>query len=183
MRKIAIATIATVAVSLFASSAFAQGAIVQQSAMGSAIACVPLSSPTLPVPWVQTHGKVEHSATSTADIVLFCPVQISTLTIPLPNPGGAIEPLTVFTVKYVDPDATGAEANVLAELKYADAAGNMVEVAVATSSAQSGGGTGITTMNASIGKLDLSQGQLFVQLTLHRTTTRLFPAVYGWTLH
>jgi hypothetical protein len=59
----------------------------------------------------------------------------------------------------------------------------MVEVAVATSSAQSGGGTGITTMNASIGKLDLSQGQLFVQLTLHRTTTRLFPAVYGWTLH
>ena len=184
MRNLAFATIAAAAVSLFASSsAFAQGLVVQESAVGSAIACVPLSSNTLPVPWVQTHGKVQHNTTSTNDIVLFCPVQPSFLAYPLNVQGYAVDPFTVMTIKYVDPDATGTQANVLAELKFADAAGNMVEVAVASSSAQTNGGTGITTMNANIGKFDLAGGHLFVQLTLHRTSTGLFPAVYGYSLH
>jgi hypothetical protein len=184
MRNLALATISTVAVSLFASSsASAQGLITQEEAVGSAISCVPLSSNTLPVPWVQTHGKVLHNATSTTDIVLFCPVQPSFISYPSGGPASGFEPFTVMTIKYVDPDATGTQANVLAELKYADAAGDMVEVAVASSSAQTGGGTGITTMNANIGKFDLAGGHLFVQLTLHRTTTRLFPTVYGYSLH
>ena len=184
MRNLALATIAAVAVSLFASSsALAQGVIIQEGAVGSAIACVPLSSNTLPVPWVQTHGKVQHNATSTSDIVLFCSVQPSFISYPTGSPAGGVEPFTVMTIKYVDPDATGTQANVLAELKYADAGGNMVEVAVASSGSHTGGGTGITTMDANIGKYDLSGGHLFVQLTLHRTTTNLFPAVYGYTLH
>lgn len=184
MRSLAFATIAAVAVSLFASSsASAQGVVIQEQAVGSAIACVPLSSNTLPVPWVQTHGKVQHNATSTTDIVLFCPVQPSFISFPSGGQGVFTQPFTVMTIKYVDPDASGTQANILAELKYADAAGNMVEVAVASSSAQTNGSTGITTMNANLGKYDASAGQLFVQLTLHRTTSGLVPAVYGYTLH
>jgi hypothetical protein len=143
-----------------------------------------MSTSTVPVPWVQTHGKVMHNTTSTQDIVLFCSVAISTATLPGgPNGGVYGIPLSVMTVKYVDPDATGGQANVLAELKYADDAGNMVELAVASSSAQSGGGTGISTMDANISGLDKAKGQIFVQLTLHRTSTGLFPAVYGFNLH
>jgi hypothetical protein len=182
MRKLALGIV--VVASLFVSrSALAQGVIIQQLAQGSAIACVPLTSATLPAPWVQTHGKVMHNATSTQDIVLFCQVAIDSISFPTPTPGGLVEPLTVMTIKYVDPDATGTQSNVLAELKYADPAGNMVELAVASSSAQSGGGTGISTMDAKIGSIDRASGHLFVQLTLHRTSTGLFPAVYGFTLH
>jgi hypothetical protein len=183
MRKIMLTALATIAVSLFAnSSAFAQGIIVTETAQGSAIACVPMSSPTLPVPWVQTHGKVQHNATSTTDIVLFCQVAITALSFPSNIQGVFGAGLTVMTVKYVDPDGTGSGANVLAELKYADAGGNMIEEAVASSSTQSS--TGITTMDANItGSNFPSGGQLFVQLTLHRTSTGLFPAVYGFELH
>jgi hypothetical protein len=142
-----------------------------------------MSSATWPVPWAQTHGKVLHNGTTTQDVVLFCPVAIDSISIPNPGPGGSFSPLTVMTVKYVDPDGTGTQANVLAELKFADAAGNMVELAVASSSAQANGSTGIATMDANIAQVDSSSGHLFVQLTIHRTTASLAPAVYGYSLH
>lgn len=183
MRIFALA-VAVAVTSLFAApSASAQGIAVFGKASGSAIACVPMSSATWPVPWTQTHGKVVHNGTTTQDVVLFCPVAIDTIAIPTPGPGYSVAPLTVMTVKYVDPDGAGTQANVLAELKYADAAGNMVELAVASSSAQAGGATGIATMDANISQAQINGGQLFVQLTIHRTTSTLAPAVYGYELH
>jgi hypothetical protein len=168
---------------LAASSASAQGVVIYERASGSAIACVPMSSATWPVPWAQTHGKVLHNGTTTQDVVLFCPVAIDSISIPTGTAAGGYSPATVMTVKYVDPDGTGTQANVLAELKYADAGGNMVELAVASSSAQTSGSTGIATMDANIAKGDYSSGHLFVQLTIHRTTAGLAPAVYGYSLH
>jgi hypothetical protein len=179
-----ILALAVAFISLFAArSAFAQGFIFSEGASGSAIACVPMSSATWPVPWTQTHGKVIHNGTTTQDVVLFCPVAIDTIAIPSGGPVGGSQPMTVMTVKYVDPDGTGSQANVLAELKYADAAGNMVELAVASSSAQSSNATGISTMDANISQTPVNGGHLFVQLTIHRTTSSLVPAVYGYSLH
>ena len=182
MRKLALS--AVVVVSLFASRpVFAQGIVDLLGATGSAISCVPLASNTLPVPYVQTHGRVQHATSSVADVVLFCPVQLAATAIPIPTPGGGIQSPKVMTIKYIDPDASGTGANVLAELKFADAGGNMIELAVVSSSTQGSGSTGITTMDVdisdAIGKAD---GHLFVQLTLHRTDRSLFPTVFGYTL-
>lgn len=185
MRKLVPVFVALV-VSLVAARAAHAQIIDEEFATGSAIACVPLSSNTLPVPWVQTHGKVMHNATSTENIVLFCPVSLSNIAIPSGTSAGAVMWPTVFTVKYVDPDATGTVTNVLAELKYADAGGNMIELAVASSSAQQNGGTGISTMDAKIAstKPDVwINGQVYVQLTLERTRTGVYPEVYGYSLH
>ena len=182
MRKLVHVFIALVVSLAAARAARAQGVVNQEFAVGSAIACVPMSTATWPVPWVQTHGKVMHNASSTENIVLFCPVALSNIA--FEQQFGAVEVPTVFTIKYVDPDATGTAANVLAELKYADAAGNMVELAVASSSAQPNGGTGISTMDAKIARTDVwGDGMIYVQLTLQRTRTGLYPAVYGYTLH
>jgi len=160
-----------------------------KTATGSAIACVPMSSTSTVPPWEQTHGKVQHRGSSTENVVLFCHVAMESIDLVTDPPSSAAFVLwpKVMTIKYVDPDASGRGSSILAELKFADDAGNMVEMAVADSDAQ-GAGTGIRTMDADITgfpdrDLTFTKGHLFVQLTIKRTTTGLLPAVYGYMLH
>lgn len=165
------------------------GEVLLKTASGSAIACVPMATTTTPPPWQQSHGKVYHRGSSTESIVLFCPVQMESIELVSDDgiPGGQASWPKVMTIKYVDPDGPSAQASILAELKYADLAGNMVEMAVADSNAQ-GAGTGIRTMDAEISgfsdkEATFTKGHLYIQLTIKRSTSALLPAVYGYTLH
>jgi hypothetical protein len=178
----------TLCSTLFASAPAFATEFITKTATGSAIACVPMSTTSTVPPWEQTHGKVYHRGSATENIVLFCHVAMESIDIVTDaGPGGAISWPKVMTIKYVDPDASGRGSSILAELKYADDAGNMIEMAVADSNAQ-GAGTGIRTMDADISgfsekELTFTKGHLYVQLTIKRTTTGLLPAVYGYTLH
>jgi hypothetical protein len=182
-----ISILTTLAAVLLAGTTASAAEFINKIASGSAIACVPMSTFSTPPAWEQTHGKVYHRGSSTENIVLFCHVAMESIEIVTDGPGSAINWPKVMTIKYIDPDASGSQSSILAELKYADAAGNMVEMAVADSNAQ-GAGTGIRTMDANISgfsdkELTFSKGHLYVQLTIKRSNTSLHPAVYGYTLH
>ena len=180
----------TLFATLLAGTAASANETLIKTATGSAIACVPMSSTSTVPPWEQTHGKVQHRGSSTENVVLFCHVAMESIDLVTdisPPFFAFVSWPKVMTIKYVDPDESGRGSSILAELKFADDAGNMVDMAVADSDAQ-GAGTGIRTMDAAItgfpdGKLTFTKGHLFVQLTIKRTSTGLLPAVYGYTLH
>lgn len=153
-------------------------ALIRYTARAAAITCVPMSTASTPPPWQQTHGKVYHRGSSLENVVLFCPVHW-TATYEPGREGEHLAP-NVLEVKYVDPDGSGTQADVLAELKYADLSGNVVLLGVMASN-QQGSHTGIRSVEVPIGDVFVGH-RLYVQLTLRRSNAGLFPAVYGFTL-
>jgi hypothetical protein len=180
--KISLGALFAAVTLLAATSGSAQNVITTQRASASAITCTPMSTTSTVPPWSQTHGKVYHRGTAVEPITLFCPVHFEFMTVYTGQVFGGFYKPTLLTIKYIDPDASGSQAQVEASLKWVDSAGGVHVVGSLDSNLQ-GAGNGVKTMSLDVDAHEFNATQYYVQLSIKRSNTGLIPAVYGFDLH